>query len=79
MYCKNLGDYVAVESFLTLMAGSSPRACVNVGITNDVADEINERFRINMAVVGSPWPTFRTTTEVVINDDGGLDKIACRV
>ena len=57
---------------LTLPAGSNPSTCVMVVINDDMADENSESFRINLDVLTTPWPTFRTTATVEIIDNGRL-------
>ena len=63
------GDYEPVSGPLVLQAGNSPRACVNVIILNDAADEMLENFFIDLSVPG-PFTVFRSITTVVILDDG---------
>ena len=51
------------------MPGLNSRACVDVVINNDLADEADEIFIIDLTLL-SPHPTTIITTDVVIFDDG---------
>ena len=62
-------DYEPVSEPLTLMPGLNSRACVDVVINNDLADEADEIFIIDLTLL-SPHPTTIITTDVVIFDDG---------
>lgn len=42
---------------------------MSITIEDDAADEINEDFTIQLAVL-NPWPVFRNTSTVIIEDNG---------
>ena len=67
--CVGGVDYVPVSEMLVLMAGPSPRVCVDITILDDQIDEENEIFRLDIAN-NNNWPEFRTTALVTIIDNG---------